>query len=559
MKRNLFRHFSGLQIKSLRNIRYNKTLNDFYKLTRNKYKLPLKDKNLMKQMVILQESFGNPYQMRYRITPFDRLNVYLIRFINICLLIYALYLLFCYTFKFPTKLNEIRRKITNEIDKEINEEAPKVKFKDVLGIDEYKEELEDILDYLKNPEKYEEMGAEITKGVLLVGPPGVGKTLLAKALANEAECKFYAKSGSEFEEIFVGQGAKRVKELFLKASANQPSIIFIDEFDAIAGKRNLDHQYYRACLNQLLASMDGFEKHQKIIVIAATNLPESLDPAVKRAGRFDRVINIPYPNFESRKKILQYYLKKVKHDESKIKLNDIAHLTTQFTGADIKNLINFSGLNSIKNKRDKIIHEDLLEAFDRVVMGSTRKTMRISKEEKLKTAYHEAGHTLISLLTKGSFKLHKVTILQRGSSLGHTGFIPEKDSENLTKKQLIGNIYTALGGRAAEDVIYGNSEVTSGCGSDLVKATQISYEMARNLAMIDKDFLLSISKEDIGELKNYEIDLNVQKFVRESYQKTIELLKNNKDKLDLLATTLAEKETLSSEEVYELLDLKKNN
>lgn len=260
------------------------------------------------------------------------------------------------------------------------------------------------------------MGATIPKGILLVGPPGCGKTQLARALANETDTHFIYKAGSQFDEIFVGTGVERIEALFQEARKKQPSIIFIDEFDGLAGKRNTDMQELRAALNHLLTKMDGFIKNDKILVLAATNLPESLDPAVIRAGRFDKRINIPYPNLESRKKILHYYLDKVKHKD--INIDRLSKLTIQFTGADIKNLVNQSGFIAVNKDRKYIEQEDVENAFDRIVMGISRKSMKVTEEEKLKTAYHEAGHALMSLLADGSDLLHKVTILPRGQALG---------------------------------------------------------------------------------------------------------------------------------------------
>lgn len=286
------------------------------------------------------------------------------------------------------------------------------------GIDEYKEELEDLIEYLKSPSKFEKMGAKIPRGVLLIGPPGTGKTQLARALANETSANFFYKSGSEFDEIYVGTGVRRIQKLFIQAMLKQPSIIFIDEFDALAGKRNMDISYLRAALNQLLTLMDGFEPNEQIIVIAATNLPESLDPAVTRAGRFDKVISIPYPNLESRRKILEYYIEKVKYDSNKIDKEKIVQLTVQFTGADIKNLVNLAGFTAVNKGKSLIDQTDLEEAFDRIVMGLSRKSLKISDEDKLKTAYHEAGHALVGLLAVGADELHKVTILPRGQALG---------------------------------------------------------------------------------------------------------------------------------------------
>lgn len=283
------------------------------------------------------------------------------------------------------------------------------------------------MDYLKNPKKYTNVGADIPKGILLAGPPGTGKTLMARALAGEAGCKFFYKSGSEFDEIFVGVGSKRVRELFKKARQNSPAIIFIDEIDAMTASRNpMFSSVSRNTINQLLTEMDGFKPSDNVIVIGATNMANSIDKAVLRPGRFDKIIDVSLPDIKGREKIIDYYLKKIKHDDD-VSQETLAKATTGFSGADIKNFVNIAILNAIKEGRKLANHSDFEFALDRVTMGIGRKSMHVSEEEKLMTAYHEGGHTLVNLLTPGTLPLHKVTILPRGPALGFTAMLPDKD------------------------------------------------------------------------------------------------------------------------------------
>jgi len=315
----------------------------------------------------------------------------------------------------------------------------KTRFSDVLGIDEFKEELIELVDYLKNPKKYTDAGAKIPKGILLVGPPGTGKTLLARALAGEAGCTFFYKAGSEFDELFVGMGARRVRELFKKARQKAPAIIFIDEIDSVAGtRRAMDASHSRDTINQILAEMDGFKQTDNVVVIGATNFPEAIDPAVKRPGRFDKIIHVPLPDVKGREEIFRYYLNKIKVD-SKVDPKFLARQTSGMSGADIQNMVNLAILNAIKNNRTKAEPNDFEFANDRIRMGIGRKNMLVSDKEKLMTAYHEGGHALVSLLTEGAVPLHKVTILPRGPALGFTSMVPEKDELSQSKKTTFGS------------------------------------------------------------------------------------------------------------------------
>lgn len=431
----------------------------------------------------------------------------------------------------------------------------KTKFSDVQGINEFRQELEDIVDFLKNSKKYKDAGAYIPKGVLLVGPPGTGKTLLAKAIAGEAGCSFFYKSASEFEEVYVGVGAARVKELFKKARSRKPAIIFIDEIDSLSGNRtSFDASTRRQTINQLLAEMDGFEPLDNVIVIGATNMPDKIDKAVLRPGRFDKIINVPYPDKEGRREIFGYYLDKVKYDKDRVHLETLIKATTGFTGASIKNLVNMAVLNAIKHGRKLAEHEDFEFALDRITMGVGRKSMFVSDKEKLMTAYHEGGHTLVNLLTKSATQLHKVTILPRGGSLGATYMLPDQDLYYMNHRELLNQIQIALGGRVAEELIYGNGDVTTGCSSDMDKATDIAFRILREYGM-HKNHLISRAKDDLSDRYNAELDREAQSILLEGLSRTRELLQTHKSKLDVLAHELVKKETLSREDIERLLNI----
>lgn len=431
----------------------------------------------------------------------------------------------------------------------------KTKFSDVQGINEFRQELEDIVDFLKNSKKYKDAGAYIPKGVLLVGPPGTGKTLLAKAIAGEAGCSFFYKSASEFEEVYVGVGAARVKELFKKARNSKPAIIFIDEIDSLSGNRvSFDSSTRRQTINQLLTEMDGFEPLDNVIVIGATNMPNKIDKAVLRPGRFDKIITVPYPDKEGRKEIFGYYLDKVKYDKDSVDLETVIKATTGFSGASIKNMVNMAVLNAIKHGRKLATHEDFEFALDRITMGVGRKSMVVSDKEKLMTAYHEGGHTLVNLLTKSTTQLHKVTILPRGGSLGATYMLPDQDLYYMNQKELLNQVQIALGGRVAEELIYGNNDVTTGCSSDMDKATEIAYRILREYGM-NKSYLISRNKDELSDRYNSEVDREAQAILTDALQVTRSLLKTHKSKLDALALELVKKETLSREEIERLLNI----
>lgn len=359
-------------------------------------------------------------------------------------------------------LNSIKRTGAARADAEVKAEAQKARFADVHGCDEAKEELAEIVDFLKNPDKFSSLGGKLPKGVLLVGPPGTGKTLLARAVAGEAGVPFFYMSGSEFDEIYVGVGAKRVRDLFGAARAKSPAIIFIDELDAIGGKRNSrDSTYVKQTLNQLLTELDGFDQSSQVVIIAATNFPQLLDKALTRPGRFDRHVQVDLPDVRGRLAILKHHAKKIKLLDG-INLQEIAQGTSGLSGAELENIVNSAAIYASKNKSSVVSMKDLIWAKDKIIMGAEKKTMVISEKEKLMTAYHEAGHALMAFYSASSTPLYKVTILPRGMSLGHTAYLPEMDKHSYTSADYISRLETCLGGKVAEEIVYGTDLVTSG-------------------------------------------------------------------------------------------------
>lgn len=435
----------------------------------------------------------------------------------------------------------------------------KFKFDSVAGVYEAKEELQDVVDFLKNPEKYSRLGAKLTKGVLLVGDPGNGKTLLAKAVAGEANCPFFSVSGSDFIEVFVGVGAARVRDLFAQARKNSPCIIFIDEIDAIGRQRGngmSSHEEREQTLNQLLTEMDGFDTgNSSIVIIGATNRPDVLDKALLRPGRFDRQVPVPYPDLKSRLDILKVHIKDVKTDNN-IDLTKIAKGTPGFSGADLANLINEAAINASKHNQNSVTVNDFEEARDKLILGKEQKTKVMTPEERKVTAFHEAGHTLIALLIpEHSNPIYKVTIVPRGSALGVTHSMPEREKYTESKEEMEAQVIMALGGRAAEELVFNRLE--TGAYSDFDKATDIVrkmvcfYGMSKELGTV----IYQKDKYKYSEDTAKKIDNEIRNFMNDYYQRSLELLKNNREKLDKLANALLEKETLFSTEIYDLLGM----
>lgn len=446
----------------------------------------------------------------------------------------------------------------------------KVTFKDVAGIDEEKQELEEIVDFLKNGEKYIKLGAKIPKGVLLVGVPGTGKTLMAKAVAGEAGVPFFSISGSDFVEMFVGVGASRVRDLFEQAKKHQPCIIFIDEIDAVGRQRGAGmgggHDEREQTLNQLLVEMDGFDENTNIIVIAATNRPDILDNALLRPGRFDRQIVVHRPDILGREQILNVHAKN-KPLADNVDLKVLAKRTPGFTGADLQNLLNEAALLAARSNKEKIEMPDLEEAIDKVIAGPEKKSRIISDEEKENTAYHEVGHALLAKLLKNTDPLHKVSIIPRGMALGVTMTLPEKDHLTLKKSQLLDRITMLLGGRVAEEIIYGPDSITTGAQNDLEKVTSTARNMVTTYGMSFKMGNMAYGKSeehvfmgrDFGHSRDYseeiaaDIDREVKRIVDERYNLAKELLLGNRDMLEVISKELLERETLDEEEFVAIM------
>ncbi|MGL5206864.1 MAG: ATP-dependent zinc metalloprotease FtsH [Acidaminococcaceae bacterium] len=449
------------------------------------------------------------------------------------------------------------------------DEKVKITFKDVAGADEAKQELEEVVEFLKQPKKFNELGARIPKGVLLFGPPGTGKTLLAKAVAGEAGVPFFSISGSDFVEMFVGVGASRVRDLFEQAKKNAPCIIFIDEIDAVGRQRGAGlgggHDEREQTLNQLLVEMDGFGANEGIIMIAATNRPDILDPALLRPGRFDRQIVVDRPDIKGRQEILQVHVKGKPMGQD-VNLDVVARRTPGFTGADLSNLVNEAALLSARRNKKKITMSEMEEAAERVMMGPERKSRVISDNEKKLTAYHEGGHTLVGMLLDHTDPVHKVTIIPRGRAGGYTLSLPKEDRYYATRSELLDELKLLLGGRVAEALVL--NEISSGASNDLQRATGLARQMICEYGMSDKLGAVTFGHRqdqvflgrDIGRDKDYseevaaQIDSEIRQFIDEAYQGTVKLLQDNIDKLHLIAEALIERETLEGYEVQQLME-----
>ncbi len=450
----------------------------------------------------------------------------------------------------------------------LDKEETKITFKDVAGIEEAKEELSEIIDFLKDPKKFTRLGGRIPKGVLLMGPPGTGKTLLAKAIAGEAEVPFFSISGSDFVEMFVGVGASRVRDLFTQGKKNAPCIIFIDEIDAVGRHRGAGlgggHDEREQTLNQLLVEMDGFEANEGVIIVAATNRPDVLDPALLRPGRFDRQVVVPVPDVKGREKILQVHGKKTKVADD-IDWAVIARGTPGFSGADLENMVNEAALLAARAGAEVITMEHIELAKDKVMMGAERRSMIITEKEKRITAYHEAGHALVARLLPGTDPVHKLTIIPRGRALGLTQQLPLDEKYTHSKGYLENNLCILLGGRIAEEVVFG--EITTGAGNDIERATEIARKMVCEWGMSDRLGPLTFGKKEeqiflgreLAQHRDYSeatavlIDEEVKNFVLQATDRVRELLTANRDKLDAIANALLERETLTAADIDDLI------
>ena len=452
----------------------------------------------------------------------------------------------------------------------LTETQGRVTFEDVAGVDEAKEDLQEIVEFLRDPQKFQRLGGRIPRGVLLVGPPGTGKTLLARAIAGEAGVPFFSISGSDFVEMFVGVGASRVRDMFEQAKKNAPCIIFVDEIDAVGRHRGAGlgggNDEREQTLNQLLVEMDGFEANEGIILIAATNRPDVLDPALMRPGRFDRQIQVPNPDFIGREKILKVHARKVPLAPD-VDLKIVARGTPGFSGADLMNLVNEAALLAARRSKRIVTSQEFEDARDKIMMGAERRTLVMTDEEKKLTAYHEGGHALVSLNVPGSIPIHKATIIPRGRALGMVQGLPERDQISQSYEQLVAMLAMAMGGRVAEELIFGAAKTTSGAASDIQQATRIARAMVTQLGFSDKlgtvayadpqqeQFLgYSLGRtQTFSEQTQETIDAEVRRLVQEAYEKARQILVDKRTDLDTLANALLEFETLSGDEIKGLL------
>ena len=443
------------------------------------------------------------------------------------------------------------------------EDGIKTTFKDVAGLTEEKEEVQELIDFLKNPKKFQSMGARIPKGVLLVGPPGTGKTLLARAVAGEAKVPFYYISGSDFVELFVGIGASRVRDMFKQAKMNAPCLIFIDEIDAVGRQRGTGlgggHDEREQTLNQLLTEMDGFGANEGIIIIAATNRPDVLDPALLRPGRFDRQVTVALPDKNAREEILKVHAKNKVLDKS-ITLEYLAKRTPGFSGADLENILNEAALLTVRRNKKAITMAEIDEATDRVLMGPAKVTKKYTEKEKRLVAYHEAGHAVLGLKLDGANDVQKITIIPRGHAGGYTMMTPKEENFNYTKNQLLESISGLLAGRVAEEVEF--NEITTGAHDDFKKATKIARSMVTEYGMSDLGPMMLeepsentflgrdyTKNRNISDAVAHEIDEEMRKIINERYKITKKIISENKDLLDLIANTLLEEETITKEQI----------
>lgn len=456
-----------------------------------------------------------------------------------------------------TPFLSVRFRTTSGIDSAVDPiQMKSVTFEHVRGVEEAKNELQDVVEFLKNPQKFTVLGGKLPKGILLVGPPGTGKTLLARAVAGEADVPFYYASGSEFDEMFVGVGASRIRNLFKEAKASAPCVIFIDELDSVGGKRieSPMHPYSRQTINQLLAEMDGFKPNEGVIVIGATNFAEALDNALVRPGRFDMQVTVPHPDVKGRTEILNWYLSKIKVDPA-VDAEIIARGTVGFSGAELENLINQAALKAAVDGKEMVTMKELEFAKDKILMGPERRSVEIDKKNKTITAYHESGHAIVAYYTKDAMPINKATIMPRGPTLGHVSMLPENDRWSETRAQLLAQMDVSMGGRVAEELIFGDDYITTGASSDFDGATKIAKMMVTRFGMSDKLGVMTygdISKQ--SPETQAAIEQEVRALLKDSYERAKNILKTYSKEHKKLADALLRYETLDAKEIQMVLE-----
>ncbi|XP_067863263.1 ATP-dependent zinc metalloprotease YME1L1b [Heptranchias perlo] len=459
-----------------------------------------------------------------------------------------------------TPFLSVRFRTTSGLDAAVDPiQMKNVTFEHVKGVEEAKQELQEVVEFLKNPQKFTVLGGKLPKGILLIGPPGNGKTLLARAVAGEADVPFYYASGSEFDEMFVGVGASRIRNLFREAKANAPCVIFIDELDSVGGKRieSPMHPYSRQTINQLLAEMDGFKPNEGVIIIGATNFPEALDNALVRPGRFDMQVTVPRPDIRGRIEILKWYLGKVKVDPA-IDAEIIARGTVGFSGAELENLVNQAALKAAVDEKDQVTMKDLEFAKDKILMGPERRSIEIDARNKTITAYHESGHAIVAHFTKNAMPINKATIMPRGPTLGHVSLLPESDRWSETRAQLLAQMDVSMGGRVAEELIFGLEQITTGASSDFDSATKIAKLMVTKFGMSDKLGVMTYTDpEKVSPDTQSAIEQEIRILLRDSYERAKHILKTRAKEHKNLAEALLKYETLDAKEIQMVLEGKR--
>jgi cell division protease FtsH len=453
----------------------------------------------------------------------------------------------------------------------LTEAHGRVTFEDVAGVDEAKQDLQEIVEFLRDPQKFQKLGGRIPRGALLVGPPGTGKTLLARAIAGEANVPFFTISGSDFVEMFVGVGASRVRDMFDQAKKHAPCIIFIDEIDAVGRHRGAGlgggHDEREQTLNQLLVEMDGFEGNEGVIVIAATNRPDVLDPALLRPGRFDRQVVVPLPDVRGREQILKVHMRKVPVDGN-VKPSVIARGTPGFSGADLANLVNEAALIAARSNRRTVSMEEFDKAKDKIMMGAERRSLVMSEAEKKLTAYHESGHAIVGLSVPDHDPVYKVTIIPRGRALGVTMFLPEEDRYSYSKQRLMSSMKSLYGGRLAEEIVFGPAYVTTGAANDIERATDIARNMVTKWGLSDRLGPLTYTEDDgeiflgrsvtrhkqVSDVTAHAIDEEVRTLIDNCYGEAKRILEGNRDKLDLMAAALMKYETIDETQIKDIME-----